>query len=162
MSYPAQAEGLVNIHIHTHECTLLCLRYIYIYIYIYIYFEDNILNRAWVLFWTQLNGFKYRLYNSHNLASVICLHTVCSIWAIVRSLSGATTPVQSEPGSNSNEEVLCIPQISKAGASLSDGLMLYPGHSLRRSYPSAEIQWVYFTVPVDWAEFYLVSKRNLL
>ena len=41
--------------------------------------------------------------------------------------SGTTILGQSEPGSNSNEGVL---QISKAGASLSDGLMSYPGHSL--------------------------------
>ena len=35
-----------------------------------------------------------------------------SIWPINRALSGATTPGQSEPGSDGNEGVLCIPQIS--------------------------------------------------
>ena len=34
------------------------------------------------------------LYNSHNLTSVICLHTICSIWPTDRTLSGATTPDQ--------------------------------------------------------------------
>ena len=50
-----------------------------------------------------------------------------SIWPIDRFLSGATTPAQSGPGTNESEEVLCIPQIYKAGALHSDGLMLYPG-----------------------------------
>ena len=69
------------------------------------------------------------LYNSHNLTSVICLHTVCSIWPIDKTLSGATNPGQSEPGSNGNEGVLHISQISKSGASPSDGFMSYPGHA---------------------------------
>ena len=41
--------------------------------------------------------FEVLLYNSHNLTSVICLHTVCSIWPIDRTLSGATTPGQGGP-----------------------------------------------------------------
>ena len=41
---------------------------------------------------------------------------------------GTTTPGQSEPGSNSNGGVLHIPESSTTGASLSDGLVLYPGH----------------------------------
>ena len=49
---------------------------------------------------------------------------VCSIWPIDKTLSGAPTPGQSEPGSNGNEGVLYIPNISKDGASPSDGLML--------------------------------------
>ena len=56
--------------------------------------------------------FQVLLYNSHNLTSVICLHTVCSIWTTNRTLSGATTPGQSGPGSN-------------------DGLKSYLRHSLR-------------------------------
>ena len=60
------------------------------------------------------------LYNSYNLISVICLYTVCSIWPIDRTLSGATTPGQSGPRSNGNEGVHHIPEISKAGASPSD------------------------------------------
>ena len=52
------------------------------------------------------------------------------IWPIDRTLSGATTLCLSEPGSNGNEEVLHIPQSSRAGASPSDGLVSYPGHLL--------------------------------
>ena len=52
------------------------------------------------------------------------------IWPSDRALSGAGTLGQSEPGSNGNEGVLHIPQISKAGTLPSDCLMSYPGHSL--------------------------------
>ena len=44
-----------------------------------------------------------------------------------RTLSGATTPGQSGPGSDGNEGVLSIPQSSKTGASPSDCLVPYPG-----------------------------------
>ena len=98
--------------------------------------------------------FQILLYNSHNLTSIICLHTVCAIRPIDRTMSGATTPSQRGPGSNGNEGVLYIPQISKAEASLSDVLMSYPGHSWREgSYPSAEMQSVYSTAPANWAIF---------
>ncbi len=50
---------------------------------------------------------------------------------LFRALSGATTPGQSGPGSDGNERVPCIPQISSiTGTSQSDFLVLYPGHSL--------------------------------
>ena len=75
-----------------------------------------------------------------------------SIWPIDKTLSGATTLGYSGPGSNGNEEVLHIPQSSKTGASPSEGLILYPGYSLEESYPSAEMQSVYSTAPVDWAK----------
>ena len=45
-----------------------------------------------------------------------------SVWPIDRTLSGATTPGKSEPGSNDNEGVLYIPQIYMAGASPPDSL----------------------------------------
>ena len=35
-----------------------------------------------------------------------------AIWHIDRTPSGATTPGQSEPGSDDNEGILCIPQSS--------------------------------------------------
>ena len=89
--------------------------------------------------------------NSHNLTWVICLHTVCSIWSIARTLSSATTLGQSGPGSNGNKEVLHIPQISKAGVSPSDKLS-YPGHSWGGgACLSAEMESVYSTAPADWA-----------
>ena len=66
--------------------------------------------------------FQILQYNSHNLIQVICEHTVCSIWALDRTLSGATATGPSGPGSNENEGELHIPQISTAGASPSDCL----------------------------------------
>ena len=54
-----------------------------------------------------------------------------SIWPIDRTLSGATTPGQSGPGSNGKEGVLCIPQSSSIiGASPSHCLVSYSEHSL--------------------------------
>ena len=70
------------------------------------------------------------------------------------TLSGTTTPGQSGPGSDDNEGVLCIPQSANiTGASPSDCLMSYPGHSLGESYPSVEIQLLYSTAPppANWA-----------
>ena len=46
------------------------------------------------------------------------------------TLSGAPTQSQSGPGSNGNEGVLNISQSLKAGDSLSDCLISFPGHSL--------------------------------
>ena len=71
----------------------------------------------------------------------------CSIRSIDKTLSGTTTPGQSGPGSNYNEGVLRIPQSSSVtGTSPSDCLVSYPG----QSYPSVEIQSVFFTVlPAD-------------
>ena len=75
-----------------------------------------------------------------------------SIWPIDRTLSGAITPGQSGPGSDGNKGVLRISQSTGVtGASPSDCLVTYPGHSLEESYPSAEMQSVYFTAPTDWA-----------
>ena len=75
-----------------------------------------------------------------------------SIRPIDRTLSGATTPDQSRPGIDGHETVLRIPQISSiTRASLSDCLVSYPGRSLVRSYPSAEIQSVYSAILADWA-----------
>ena len=69
-----------------------------------------------------------------------------------RTLSGATTADQRRPGSDGNEGVLHIPQSSNiSGASPSDCLLSYSGHSLEESYPSAEMQSVYSTAPADWA-----------
>ena len=45
-----------------------------------------------------------------------------SIFSIDRILSGATMAGQSGPGSNVNEDVLHIPQNSRAAASTSDGI----------------------------------------
>ena len=76
-----------------------------------------------------------------------------SICPIDRTLSSATNPGQSGPGSDGNEGVLHVPQsFSITEASPSDCLMSYPGHSLGEFYPSAEIQSVYSTAAVNWAK----------
>ena len=79
-----------------------------------------------------------------------------SIWPIDWTLSGATTPGQSVPGNNGNKGVLHIPQSSSITETLpSDCLVSYSGHSLGRSYPSAEKQSVLSTTPANWATVYL-------
>ena len=63
------------------------------------------------------------------------------IWPIDKTLSGATTPGQSGPGSDDNEGVLCIPQSSSiTGIWPSECLPSYTGHSLAGgwAYSSAE------------------------
>ena len=65
-----------------------------------------------------------------------------SIWPIDRTLSGAPTPGQIGLGSDGNKGVFHI-----TGASASDSLVSYPGHSLRESYSSAEMQLVYSATP---------------
>ena len=84
-----------------------------------------------------------------------------SIWPIDRNLSSTTTLVQSEPGSDGNEGVLCIPQSSSnTVTSPSDCLVSYAGHSLLGSYLSADVQSVYSTAPVDWARVNMVGSLN--
>ena len=73
-------------------------------------------------------------------------------WPVNRTLSGATTPDLSGPGSDNNKGVLRIPQNSSiTGDSPSDCLMSYPGHSLGEFYSTAEKQLGYSTTPADWA-----------
>ena len=63
-----------------------------------------------------------------------------SIWPIDMALSDTTTPDQSGPGSDGNEEVPCFPQSSNITGTLpSDCLVSYPGHSFGKSYPSVEM-----------------------
>ena len=69
-----------------------------------------------------------------------------SIWPIDRTLSDATTPGQSLPGSDGNEGVIRISQSSSiTGISLSD-------------YPSAETQSAHSIGP----EIYLIAYFSLL
>ena len=75
-----------------------------------------------------------------------------SIWPIDRTLISATTPGQSEPGSDGNKEVLHIPQSSGiTRTSLSDCLVSYPGHMLWGFYLFAEMYLMYFTDPATLA-----------
>ena len=53
------------------------------------------------------------------------------IQPIDRTLSGATTPGQSGPGSNGNEGILQIPQNSTTGILPLDCLVSYPGYLLK-------------------------------
>ena len=63
-----------------------------------------------------------------------------SIWLVDRTLTGATIPGQSKCWSDGNEEVIRIPQSSSITEALpSYCLVLYPGHSLGESYPSADV-----------------------
>ena len=53
-----------------------------------------------------------------------------------------------------NKGVLYIPQSSSiTGASPSDCFVLYPGHSLGESYPSAEIQLVYTAASAEYFKY---------
>ena len=67
---------------------------------------------------------------------VLSLNGKSVIWPIDRTLSGATTPGQSGPGSDGNEEILCIPPKSSiTGVSPLDCLVSYPGHPLESVLP---------------------------
>ena len=87
-----------------------------------------------------------------------------SIWPIDRTLSNATTPSQSVPGSDGNDRVLCIPQSSSINeTSPSDCLVSYLGHSLgRESDPSVEMQSVYSAASAVWVKSFwsFVSISN--
>ena len=74
-----------------------------------------------------------------------------SIWPIDMTLSIATTPRQSGPGSTSNKVVHRIPQSSNITVvSPSDCLVSKSGHSLGKFYPSAEMQSVYSSAQANW------------
>ena len=75
------------------------------------------------------------------------------------TLPGTTTLGQSGPGSDGSDGLFHVPKSSSiTGTSPSDCLVSYPGHSLVESYPSAEMQLVYLTAPVDWAVFWRVQN----
>ena len=88
---------------------------------------------------------------------------------------GETTLDQSGSGSDGNERELRIPQsFGITGTSTSDYLVSYRDHSLRESYPSAEVQSVYSTAPANWANgirlvtqiwdkiYYLMKDESIL
>ena len=78
--------------------------------------------------------------------SFVCTQFKCQ--TVLFDLSGATTPGQSGPVNDDNEEVFRIPQRSSInGASPSD--CQYQG-TYRGSYPSVEMQSVNSTAPADW------------
>ena len=82
-----------------------------------------------------------------------------SIWLIDRTLSGSTTPRQSEPESDDNEGVHHILQSSSIIGNLpSDCLVSYLGHWLGGvSFSSAEMHFVY---SANWAIYILKSPSH--
>ena len=81
-----------------------------------------------------------------------------SMRLVLFNQSGATNPSQSGPGSNGNEGVLCIPQSSSiTGASPSDRLALYWGHSLGWVLPLCRGVFGVFYSPSRLSN--LISKR---
>ena len=90
-----------------------------------------------------------------------------SNWPADRDLSGTTILSQSGPGTVGNEGLLHISQSSRiTEASSSDCLVLYPRHSLRESYSSAEMQSVYSTALANFIvltiirEYYILKNLN--
>ena len=76
----------------------------------------------------------------------------CSIRLIDRALLGATTSDQSGPGNDGSKEVLRIPQHSSInGTSSSDHLVSYQETRWGDLTPFFEMQLVYSTAPIDWA-----------
>ena len=64
------------------------------------------------------------------------------------------------PGSDCNEGVLHILQSpSIIGSLSSDCFVSYPGHSLLRGYPSAEVQSLYSTSPADQEKNFCIGSR---
>ena len=115
---------------------------------------------------TKLNGSKYwnhlndqtTLFQTIQYSIIIQFKCETSIWPIDRTLSGATTLGQNEPGSDGNKGVLRISQSSSiTGASPSDCLVSYPGHSLGESYLFAEMQLVYSRLPANMTRYGEIS-----
>ena len=79
-----------------------------------------------------------------------------STWPIDRTLSGATSPGHSGPGSDGNEVVLRIPQSSGITVTSSSECLVSYIQDTRwwwgESYPSAEVQSVYSTAPAGWTK----------
>ena len=71
----------------------------------------------------------YRTEASASYAVDCHTQDTTSIWPIDGTRTGTTTPGHSGPGSNGIESVFHILQSSRTGASLSNGLMSYLGHT---------------------------------
>ena len=98
-----------------------------------------------LLVYTKLNDQKV-------LFQTIQFSVYSSIWLIDRTLSGATTFVQSGPWSNRHEGVLCISQSSSVTkASPSDYSVMHK-ILIGEAYLCAEMQSVYSATQADWAK----------
>ena len=94
----------------------------------------------WTKTTTYLSANSYISNNSNYAKSFVCTQFKCQIVLFDSYTSGATTPCQSGPGSDGNEELLCISQSpSITGASSSDCFVSYLGYSFGESYSSAEM-----------------------
>ena len=88
------------------------------------------------------------------------------IWLVDRTLSDVTSPCQREPGSNGNEEKLCIPEsFSITRTSPSNCLVLYPGHSFAwgggaLTPPSRSNRYILPPQPTGQAGFYYSSSSS--
>ena len=104
----------------------------------------SIIIRKFGLVWFGLVLWHINHFGLFNTKSILYIKTVpfqtiqfsistqfSSIWPIGRTLSGSTTPGQSEPDSDGSEGVLCIP-LSITRTSPSDYLESYTGQSLGR------------------------------
>ena len=81
-----------------------------------------------------------------------------SIWPIDRILSDAPTTDQN--WADDNWPLYNSQNSSITESSLTDYLVSYSGHMKRKSYPFAEMQSGYSTVPVDWAFVRLFIIQN--
>ena len=91
-------------------CQILFTHTYYIYIIYIIYIIcKNISKQAQAPFCPQLNSFKYCSMTVTMWHQSFVFLTVCSIWPIYGTLSGAITPGQSGLGSNGNKGEFHIP-----------------------------------------------------
>ena len=93
-----------------------------------------------------------------------------SIWLIDRTLSGATTPGQCEPGSDGNKGVLRIPQISSNTGTLpSDCILSYQDTSWGGGFTSLQICCRCIQQPqptrenfIQWAGYNFRERKYIL
>ena len=82
-----------------------------------------------------------------------------SIWTIGRALLSATTPGQSEPGSDGNEGVLHIPQSSRiTGTSPSDCLVSYQDTQRKSLTPQPKLTGQY---TVKYKKFIQINQFSI-
>ena len=98
-------------------------------------FNTNYFIQYYLFIYIQLNGCKYcyvsltiQFSKSHSFADYVNVKVLFD--PKIRIPSGATTPGQNGPRSNSNKEVFHIPQSSRNGTTPSDHFMSYQGYSL--------------------------------
>ena len=113
------------------------------------------------LVYTQFNDQTVLFQTIKSSVSHLPGQSLNAIWPIDRTLIGATILSHSGLRTDGNERVLRILQNSSiTGTSPSDCLVWYFGHSLSwGSYPSREIQSVYYADKSYWAAW-IISVKN--